>query len=101
MVISRLSGACRLSAASPRTDSTSRTEKDRKLPAAARNQKEPALSAREARTRPAMNNAGLVPFMDLFTCLSSTVCPLPMLAPPSDKDRRRDACGAGQGRGAE
>ena len=98
MVISRLSGACRLAAASPRTDSTSRTVKERKLPAAARNQKGPALSAREASARPTVNSAGLNHFMDSSTCLSPVVYPREMLAPPSDKGRR-GTCRGGPGWG--
>ena len=99
MVMSCLSTAYRLSAASPRTERTSRTVNDKKLPAAARNQNGPALSAREASARPAMNNAGLNPFINSSTCLSSFVYPRKMLAPPSDKGRRRSAHRAGPGRG--
>jgi hypothetical protein len=99
MVMSRLSPAYRLAATSPRTDRTSRTVKDRKLPAAARNQKGLALSAREASARPAMNNVGLNHLIDSPTCLSLTIHPREILAPPSDNGRRRSPHRAGPGRG--
>jgi hypothetical protein len=99
MVMSRLSPAYRLAATSLRTDRTSRAVKDRKLPAAASNQKGPALSAREARAKPDMNSAGLNHLINSSTCLSPVVSPDKMLSPPSDKGRRRGARRAGPGWG--
>lgn len=95
MVMSRLSPAYRLAATSPRTDRTSRIVKDRKLPTAASNQKGPALSAREASARPDMNSVGLNHLIESSTCLSLTIYPREMLAPPSDNGRRRSPHRAG------
>ncbi len=87
MVMRRLSPAARLSAASLRTDRTSRAAKETRLPTAARNHKGPALSAREASASPARNRNGLQPFMALSTCLSLVALPGQMLPPASDKTR--------------
>jgi hypothetical protein len=94
MVIGLLSPAARLSAASPFTERTSRAAKEAKLPAAARNQKGPELSAREASTSPAANSAGLVPLIALPACLTLPSPTHAMLSPTSDKTRRREQPGA-------
>jgi hypothetical protein len=95
MVMPRLSLAARLSAASPFTDRMRRVRKEAQLPVAARNQKGPELSARVASASPAMNSAGLNPFIALPACLSLSVVTRAMLAPPSDKTRRSPTVGLG------
>jgi hypothetical protein len=100
MVMRCSSPPARLSAASLLTERTNRVVNEAKLPTAARNQKGPALSAREASANPAMNSAGLKPFMAFSTCLSSNVVPEQMLAPPSDKSGRHgQACPGSSARG--
>lgn len=96
MVISRPAPAACLSAASLLTDRTSRAVKEAKLPAAARNHKGPALSAREASASPATKRAGLKPFMTLSTCLSPTAVTRQMLSPPSDRTRPFEQEGSGE-----
>jgi len=85
-----------LCAASPLTDRTSSAAKEAKLPAAARIHSAPALSARDANSSPAMNSAGLMPFIAVTTRLSLVDAPDRMLAPPSDrKAARRESRRAG------
>jgi hypothetical protein len=89
MVMRRLSSASRLPAASLLTARTSKAAKQAKLPAAARNQKGPELSAREASASPATNSIGLQPVISLSTCLSFEFAHVEMLSPPSDKSGGR------------
>jgi hypothetical protein len=88
MVMPRSSLAARPSPASLLTERTSRAVKEAKLAPAARNQKGPALSAREASASPITNNTGLSPFMSLPACLSLSFITGAMLASSSDKTGR-------------
>ena len=90
MVIALLFPAARLSAASPFTERTSRAAKEAKLPAAARNQNGPELSAIEASASPAANSTGLAPNIALPACLPLPSLSHALLAPASDKTRRRE-----------
>ncbi len=84
VMVSPLSAA-RPSSASFLTHRMRRARKEEKLPAAARNQKGPELSAREANTNPATNNSGLGPFIAQPACHPGMAVTIGMLAPPSDK----------------
>jgi len=88
MVMPRSSLAARPSPASLLTERMSKVVKEARLPPAARNQKGPALSAREASASPATNNTGLNPFMYLPACLSLSFTTGAMLASGSDKTGR-------------
>ena len=77
------------------TERMSRAVKEARLAPAARSQKGPALSAREASASPLTNRTGLNPFISLPACL----CPLfttgAMLASTSDKCGRGAAAAKG------
>ena len=87
MVI-RSSLAARPSPASLLTERMSRAVKEARLAPAARSQKGPALSAREAKASPVTNNTGLNPFMSLPACFRMSCTTGAMLASGSDKSGR-------------
>jgi len=84
MVTPCSSPASSRSPASLLTDTTKRARKEAKLAPAARNQKVPELSAREANTRPERNSNGLNPRISIPACLFVTIITEAMLTPASD-----------------
>jgi hypothetical protein len=86
-----ISSCCAISISPPRSsraslrDRTSRERKAVKLPAAARYQKGPELSARDASSSPARIKAGFIPFMALLKIAVFTCNTVEMVASASDK----------------
>lgn len=95
MVMLRSSLAARSSPASLLTEMMSRAIKEARLAPAARSQKGPVLSAREASTSPVANSTGLNPFMSLPACLCPSFTTGAMLASGSDKSGRYGAAADG------
>ena len=100
MVMRLFSPAPRLCVASLLTESAKRAVNEARLPAAARNQRGPALSAREASTSPDTKSTALNPLMTFSNHLSLSVIPVPMLALASDNAAGRGkACPGGSAQG--
>ena len=91
MVTTRFSPEPRLRASSSRIVRKSRVPKQAVLPAAASAHSAPALSARDAKSRPAAKSAALMPRTFFPPRLSLVSATPKMLAPRSDNGSRRHA----------